>query len=337
MRHKGNTTIKRFYVITKPKVFSSFFGYDRRRCYPDQWCLSPQKRYTRDPYQYRTYPTPSGAALRVAHLTDIHVSPDRAAEFGMAASMTAVNNLKDKPTMIINGGDAIMNAATLTRGGIKDQWSSFHKLLKSDNDLPIYNCIGNHDLFGFLLPSADHAESKKWAMDEYQLTKPYYSFTEGTWHFIILDSIHGRKAIPGYLGKLDAEQMDWLKKELKAVPADRHICIVSHIPILAVCSMFDRDITNMHSMHISDSNMHADSEELIELFYQHKNVRACLSGHIHMIDYVNYLGIEYFCNGAVAGNWWKGNFKHFAPSFSIMNFYDNGAVNREVHYYKWAA
>ena len=277
----------------------------------------------------------SGTPLRVAHLTDIHISPEHIAEHGMSASLYALNDLKDKPAFIMNGGDAIMNAGTITKAGIKDQWNSFHKILKAENNLPMRHCLGNHDLFGFLLPSADHAESKKWAMDEYQMPKPYYSFTQGVWHFIVLDSIHGRKSVPGYLGKLDDEQMIWLKNELNSVPSTTHICIVSHIPILAICCMFDRDITNMRSMHISDSNMHTDSEELIELFYQHKNVKACLSGHIHMIDYVNYLGVEYFCNGAVAGNWWKGNLRHFAPSFSMMNFYDSGAVSREVHYYKW--
>ncbi len=285
--------------------------------------------------QSSSAPIPSSSPLRVAHLTDIHIKPERTAEYGMAAALHAVNGLSEKPAMIINGGDAIMNAATLSRNAIKDQWKSYHSMIQSDNSLPIYNCIGNHDLFGFLLPSADHAESKKWAMDEYQLARPYYSFTQSMWKFIVLDSIHGRKSVPGYLGKLDEEQMNWLRLELQNTPKDQYICIVSHIPILAICSMFDRDLTNMQKMHISDSNMHADSEELIELFFAHKNVRACLSGHIHLIDYVSYLGVEYFCNGAVAGNWWKGDYRHFAPCFAVMNFYDDGRVSREVHHYKW--
>lgn len=287
------------------------------------------------PVNAESAPPQSGSPLRVAHLTDIHISPERIAKYGMAASLHALNDLKDRPSFIINGGDAIMNLGILTKAGMKEQWDSFHKILKSDNSLPIHHCIGNHDLFGFILPSTGHAESKKWAMDEYQMPKSYYSFTQGAWHFIMLDSIHGRKSVPGYFGKLDDEQMDWLKRELNSVPSTTHICIVSHIPILAICCMFDRDITNMRSMHISDINMHTDSEELIELFYKHKNIKACLSGHIHMIDYVNYLGVEYFCNGAIAGNWWKGNLKHFPPSFSVMNFYDSGTVSRDIHYYEW--
>ena len=78
-----------------------------------------------------TEPAPlrSGTPLRVAHLTDIHISPERIAEHGMAASLHALNDLKDKPTFIMNGGDAIMNAGTLTKGGMQDQWNSFHPSL----------------------------------------------------------------------------------------------------------------------------------------------------------------------------------------------------------------
>lgn len=275
--------------------------------------------------------------LRVAHLTDIHVKNEYTAEYGMAAALHAVNNLQDKPDFIINGGDAIMNAASISKSAIKQQWDSFNRILTNENSLPIYNCIGNHDLYGWITPSADHAESKKWAMDEYQLKKSYYSFNTAGWKIIVLDSIHGRKSVPGYFGKLDEVQMEWLKNELKNTDASTHICVVSHIPILAICCLFDNDVTSMGKMRISDNNMHSDSEELVKLFYARQNVRACLSGHIHLIDYVNYLGTEYFCNGAVAGEWWKGKHQQFDPAFCLMNLYDNGTVTREVVYYKWQA
>ncbi len=224
--------------------------------------------------------------LRVAHLTDIHVKPSRIAEYGMAAALEAVNSMKHKPDFIMNGGDAIMNDGAITKGIIRDQWDSFHHLLKSDNSLPVYHCVGNHDLFGFLLPSADHAESKKWAMDEYSLTKSYYSFGKNGWRFIVLDSVHGRNSIPGYCGKLDDEQMDWLKNELQAIPNGTHVSIVSHIPILAICSLFDNIFTTMQR-NLTDTNLHNDAGELVELFYNSDKVRACMSGHIHLIDYVN--------------------------------------------------
>jgi Icc protein len=276
-------------------------------------------------------------ALRVAHLTDIHIRPDAVAEHGMAAALNAVNNMPNKPDFILNGGDAIMNSAAISRGTVQAQWETFHRILKSDNSLPVYHCIGNHDLFGFMLPSPEHEGAKQWAQDEYELAKPYYSFDKNGWRFIVLDSIHGRDSVPGYFGKLDEAQMRWLKKELANAPAGMHICIASHIPILAICCLFDGGVFNTQLMKISDNNMHADAEDLVDLFYSNKNVRACLSGHIHLIDYVNYLGTEYYCNGAVAGAWWKGDHQHFAPSYSIINFYEDGSTSREVHYYKWRA
>jgi hypothetical protein len=64
-------------------------------------------------------------------------------------------------------------------------------------------------------------------------------------------------------------------------------------------------------------------------------VKAALSGHIHLIDEVDYLGVKYYCNGAVCGAWWEGNNQEFPPAFAVMNFYDDGSTEREIVYYDW--
>ncbi len=276
-------------------------------------------------------------SLRVAHLTDIHIKPEKIAEHGMRSALQTVSEMADKADFIINGGDAIMNSVGATKSLVQQQWSAYHNIFKAENTLKTYNCIGNHDLFGWMLPSADHADGKKWAMDEYGMAKEYYSFDQNGWKFIVLDSIHPRKSVPGYYGKLDEEQFFWLRDELRNTPVETHVCIVSHIPILAICCLFDKGIMNFNQLQISDNNMHADGNQLAELFYASGNVRACLSGHIHLIDYVNYLGTEYYCNGAVAGGWWNGNHQQFAPAYAVMNFNEDGTTSREVHYYKWKA
>lgn len=273
--------------------------------------------------------------LRMAHLTDIHVKPDRTAEYGMAAALQAVNNLHEPVNGIINGGDAIMNAVALSKSNVKSQWNTFHSILRSETSLPVYHCVGNHDLFGWMLPSANHEDGKKWCMDEYAIQKTYYAFTCENWKFVVLDNIHPRKSVPGYLGKIDDEQFYLLENELKNTPEGQYVCIVSHIPILAICCFFEHDITNLNKRTIGETNMHTDSEKLVELFYRYPAVRTCISGHIHLIDYVNYLGVDYYCNGAVSGHWWRGNHHHFPPSFSVMNFYKDGTTHREVVYYSW--
>ncbi|HXC06923.1 MAG TPA: metallophosphoesterase [Bacteroidia bacterium] len=277
-------------------------------------------------------PTP----LRMAHLTDIHVQSGPESETGFAAALEAVNRMSEKPDFILNGGDAIMNSAlNLSREEVKTEWGLFHSILNNHNSIPLRHCVGNHDLYGWTSPSRTHAEGKQWALDEYELSKGYYAFQKENWKFIVLDSIHGRRSVPGYYAKLDDAQFDWLKTELESTPSTQYICIVTHVPILAMCTLFNEFNKQADHYRIPDNILHADAEELIALFASYPNIRTCLSGHIHRIDQVNYLGIDYFCNGAVSGSWWKGNYHQFPPSFSMMNFYENGKVERELIYYNW--
>ncbi|HEY0750530.1 MAG TPA: metallophosphoesterase, partial [Chitinophagaceae bacterium] len=60
------------------------------------------------------------------------------------------------------------------------------------------------------------------------------------------------------------------------------------------------------------------------------NIKCCLSGHIHLQDKVEYKGIQYFCNGAVSGNWWKGAFKGFEPAYALFSFNRNGSFTRDM-------
>jgi 3',5'-cyclic AMP phosphodiesterase CpdA len=273
--------------------------------------------------------------LRIAHLTDIHIRNDNVAEHGMAAALNSVNSLADKPDFIVNGGDAIMNREILSRETFDQQWTIFHSTLGKENSLPVFHCIGNHDLYDWLLPGANHAEAKRGVLDEYKLPKPYYSFSKNGWLIVVLDSIHGRESIPGFVGRLDDEQFKWLCDLLKNTSSGTNVCIVSHIPILAVCTLFEGSEVTGNCWTVPDANLHADAYALRDLFYKNRNVRVCLSGHIHLIDHVNYLGVDYYCDGAVCGAWWNGNLQQFPPSFSVINLYNDGSSDREVHYYDW--
>ena len=73
--------------------------------------------------------------------------------------------------------------------------------------------------------------------------------------------------------------------------------------------------------------------EFKNLFYQYKNVKLCLSGHIHLQDEVEYLGVKYLCNGAVSGNWWEGNYQEFPPAYAVVDLYEDGSVQSEYKPY----
>ena len=280
-------------------------------------------------------PAQPNRCVRAVHLTDIHIETTDRAEYGFRAALRSIRQLTDKPDFLLNGGDAIMNEITENPESLSAEWGLFHSILKEENELPVYHCIGNHDLKNFILPDASHSQAKQYALQQYGLQKPYYHFKQNEWHFLVLDSIHGHTTFPGYYGKIDDEQMTWLRQELASIPAKEFVCIMSHIPILAICTLFDGSGVKHRQWNVPDNSLHADAAALRDLFFQYPNIRCCLSGHIHLVDHVNYLGIDYYCNGAVCGSWWKGKHQQFAPSYSVMNFYDDGSTERELVYYQW--
>ncbi len=135
--------------------------------------------------------------------------------------------------------------------------------------------------------------------------------------------------------RLDEEQLNWLKEELSKVPPGMFTCIVSHIPILSICAglFFDKTESNGDLL-IKRNLMHTDFLQLKKLFMQHPHIKVCISGHIHLQDEVEYLGVKYFCNNAVSGNWWKGAFQEFNPAYAVMDFYEDGNVKRTVMKYE---
>jgi 3',5'-cyclic-AMP phosphodiesterase len=273
--------------------------------------------------------------LRIAHLTDIHVKPGAVPETGMAKAMQHVQD--KKIDFIINGGDAIMDALEASKEKTQLQWDVFQRILRSENSLPVYHCIGNHDVWGWFIkeskPENDSLYGKKWVKDILQLPDRFYSFSKGKWHFIILDSTQLNPA-GGYIGKLDEEQLAWLKEELKKVSPENHICIVSHIPVLSISSgLFFNKTEPNGDLKIQRNLMHSDFLILKPLFLQYPNIKLCISGHTHLQDEVGYLGIKYYCNGAVSGNWWNGSFQEFAPSYAVMELYDDGTSKRKMVQY----
>lgn len=274
--------------------------------------------------------------IRFAYLTDIHVKPGVTAEAGMARALHHAQSLKPGVDFIINGGDAIMDSLEADKQKTRTQWELFHAILKKENSLPVYHCIGNHDVWGWFIkndrPETDPLYGKQWAVETLQLPKRYYSFTKGRWHFIVLDSTQQNPA-GGYIAYLDPEQLDWVKQELEKTK-DKFICFVSHIPILSICAglFFNKTEAN-GDMKIQRNLMHTDFIVLKKLFLQYPNIKVCLSGHIHLQDELDYLGVKYYCNGAVSGNWWNGAFQEFNPAYGVIELYDNGSsVRRMVEY-----
>ena len=265
--------------------------------------------------------------LRIAHMTDIHVQPQGRAGRGMAKALHHAQNLKEKPDIIFNGGDAIMDALKASKSRTKSQWTTFSRILKNESSLPIVHCIGNHDVWGWRLRHGrrvkqDKLYGKQWAQEILGLPGRYFSFDQAGWHFIILDSTHPFPG--GYRAEIDDEQMEWLKGDLAATDENTPICVMSHIPIICFSSFFDGRNERSGNWRVPGRWMHIDARRIKNVFYKHPNVKLCLSGHIHLHDKVEYLGVKYLCNGAVSGDWWHGQNQEFPPAYVIIDLYNDG-------------
>ena len=77
-----------------------------------------------------------------------------------------------------------------------------------------------------------------------------------------------------------------------------------------------------------------DAVDLVALLSKY-NVRLALSGHMHMLDRIDYRGVTFISEGAVSGAWWKGAHKGFAEGFGIVDCTPTGSFQHSYHPYGW--
>lgn len=281
--------------------------------------------------------------LRAAHLTDIHVLADAAGydspEQGMASAIRHAQGQADRPDMLLFGGDMVMDALKSTKALALAQWEVWRRIFAAEVRLPHYFAVGNHDVWGWAVHdqpgiARDPEYGKAMALRQLGLARSYYSFDRAGWHFVVLDSLQiDYGSAYGYLARLDDEQFAWLGGDLAATPPATPVCVLSHVPILAVCPLVDPHIAAAGTRILPGVLCHLDSIRIKNLFERHPNVKLCLSGHVHLADDVSYRGVRYCCNGAVSGNWWRGAYEEYGPSYALVDFYDDGSVeNRLVPY-----
>jgi 3',5'-cyclic-AMP phosphodiesterase len=268
--------------------------------------------------------------LRFVHLTDMHLQPGGIAEEGVKKCIDHVLKNEGSIDFFINGGDLIMDALNKPEEDVAAQWEVWRKVQGSYPELKFYHCIGNHDVWG-LTPNEEKFRGKEWVMNEHGLESPYYHFESNGWHFIVLDSTHTKEDGTWYTAKLDVQQREWLEKKLREITMEAPILIVSHIPILGATPFLDGDNAKTGNWIVPGAWMHTDAKSLINLFYNHKNIKVCISGHIHLVETLVYHDVHYHCSGAVCGNWWGDEpYELTNKGYALIELYKDGS-----HTYKY--
>lgn len=280
-------------------------------------------------------------ALRVAHLTDIHVQPERGAAEGMAAALRDVAALDEPVDLVLTGGDHIMDCFAADEARTRTQWELYSQVLRDNCRIPVRACIGNHDIWGWSKAESrtrgdEPRWGKTWAREVLGLEADHGAFVQGGWKFILLDSV--RAFGDGYTGHLQPAQREWLEAELAATPSTQPVCVLSHIPLLTVTVIAgDAKRAKDLSITVPGDLMHSDAATVCGILARHPNVKLCLSGHIHQIDRIEWRGITFICDGAVSGAWWKGPNGSTPEGYGVLDLYDDGTLDWRYRTYGWKA
>jgi Icc protein len=279
--------------------------------------------------------------LRVAHITDVHYFPYKKIPKLFASALQQIQNIDPTPDVIFNTGDSIFDSLDMDKYWTQYQWDAFNQIMATECSLPVYHCLGNHDVWGWAYQYTDPSIvddplfGKEMAVQVLNLPGRYYSFDLAGWHFIILDSMQPpevEEPFTCYIGKLDEEQFGWLEKELKQ-NRKQPVCILSHIPLLCACEYYDGDNETPDYWKVPAAWMHIDSRRTRNLFLEHPNVKLCLSGHAHQVEDLRYLGVKYLNDGAICGAWWDGSYLDFPPGYVIVDLYDDGSSTSQFMTY----
>ena len=240
-------------------------------------------------------------------LTDIHLKPEMDAPIGFQMAIDKVNELN--PDFVLTGGDLVYDVMRGNKARGDSLFTLFSEMEKGFK-MPLFHCVGNHDLFGIYEESPEdstHADYK-YGMFERYFGETYYSFNHKGWHFIVLNSLD---VTPNkrYKGIFHKEQMEWLKKDIQNLDKTTPIVLTTHLPMISTFSQV-RGKTGRPNV--------SNSADVFRLLEDH-NLKLILQGHVHWKEYgfVNDK-FHYITGGSIAGNGWKGRRHNTKEGFVLI-------------------
>jgi 3',5'-cyclic AMP phosphodiesterase CpdA len=275
----------------------------------------------------------AGGEFRFVHMTDMHVQPELDGEKGLRAAIKAVNRLDPRPDLVITGGDLVMDALGQPYERADRLFNMFDECC-GELKMPVHNCIGNHDVFGWYPKSgvsADHPEFGK-RMFEKRLGngRSYKSFDHNGWHFILLDSIQWDEAESEYTGLIDPEQLAWLKADLVRVGTKTPVVVVTHLVLASI----RRQVFNGANDPLPPTLGITNSMDVLNSLEGY-NLKFVLQGHLHKWEHCHLEDRVFITSGAVAGDWWKGPYGKTQEGFLVVDVNGDGGYRFDYHDYGW--
>jgi len=226
------------------------------------------------------------------------------------------------------------------------------KSVVSAAGVPQYFVPGNHDLD---FDAASDAHSFDTFRREFG--PEYYSFEIGDVHFVVLDDVkypctaednadglHAACANPDtsptYSGTISAEQLEWLRNDLRFVPKDKLVVVNSHIPIV---SFIDQNtarqmVDNQRALYtvlgcdveasrcdrpLLAFSGHTHTNEQLRPGESYEGWATTLdSGALPAGRAVAAVPFPQIVAGAACGSWWSGDFDSAGVPEALTRFGD---------------
>jgi len=265
--------------------------------------------------------------FRFIFMTDIHLQPEGEASTGFHQAIQHANSLN--PDFIITGGDLIMDALNQNFERADSLYKLYKKTIKNFQ-APVYNTIGNHEVFGLYPESGVDPSHPEYGKEMFKTRlghgKTYDSFDHKGWHFMLLDGI-GFTQERQYYGHIDSAQAEWIKKDLSNLDPTTPIIVSIHIPFYSISAQVSENPTAANSKGIVITN----ANQVMELFEGH-NLKLIISGHLHWTEEIIHKNVHHINAGAVSGGWWDGPHRGVSEGFAVIDIQGDQFEWRYEHY-----
>jgi 3',5'-cyclic-AMP phosphodiesterase len=214
---------------------------------------------------------PVGAAAAAApradftfvQISDSHIGFDHAPNTDVTGTyeqaVARINALPQRPAFVMHTGDHVH----LSTAGEFDTVKQITSTIKTDRT---FHVPGEHDVF------VDGGKLYRRFFGRGSHGSGYYSFDYKGVHFLALANVQASEsetnAAANGLGRLGAEQIAWVKRDLRHLSSDTPLVVFGHVPLLAVYPQWGWAT--------------ADSAQVLKLLQRFSSVTV-LNGHIHQV------------------------------------------------------
>jgi 3',5'-cyclic AMP phosphodiesterase CpdA len=276
--------------------------------------------------------------FRFVFMPCIHLRRDLRSPEGFANALKAVRELSPAPDFLLTGGDMCHNMRDQSLDQSEEITDLFAKLFRDNCALPVHHCLGNHDLAAWnkvAEAASDPRYGKNLTVRKFGMKDRYYSFDHSGWHFVSLDYL--RVSEPGkFTAEIDPEQMTWLRDDL-ARNKSRPTIIVTHAPVVSAVELFsDRAKRTEDALAVPFGRVISNAPELVETG-KHGNVRAFISGHLHLVERLELLGQTFICSGSASGHQWNGPRMGTPEGFGVFDCRADGTFDFHYQSHGWKA